>query len=168
MLIDLLPVVNAEGRELLIDEDIDLSGKSEYGIEILSPTKVCGRFFNIAGSLEFSGSAKAKLRLMCDRCGEWFDFELEFEFSELLKKELDKQSDGDENPDIIFYEGSSVDIAPIIYNNLYMNLPTKKLCNPDCKGLCSVCGGNLNEEECDCTKETIDPRFDILDSFFKE
>lgn len=29
----------------------------------------------------------------------------------------------------------------------------EKLCKEDCKGLCSVCGINLNEKQCDCRIE---------------
>ena len=168
MQVNLLPVVNADGRELLINESIDLSDKSEFGVRFLKPVSVEGKFLNVAGSLEFSGTVKAELSFLCDRCGEWFDMPLEFEFSEILKKELDNREEGDENPDVIFYEGSNVDIDPIIYNNLFMNFPSKRLCSENCKGLCSVCGANLNEGECGCKEEVTDPRFDILDSFFKE
>ena len=33
---------------------------------------------------------------------------------------------------------------------LILDFPTKNLCSEDCKGLCPVCGVNLNKETCDC------------------
>lgn len=36
--------------------------------------------------------------------------------------------------------------------------PMKPLCNEDCLGLCTACGGNLNQEACTCVKDAIDPR----------
>jgi len=36
------------------------------------------------------------------------------------------------------------------------------LCKPDCKGLCPICGNNLNDSLCDHNTETIDPRMEVL------
>ena len=38
------------------------------------------------------------------------------------------------------------------------------ICSEECKGLCPICGQNLNDGECSCDKEQTDPRFDILDN----
>ena len=167
MIIDLLPAFGGDGREIPVCGEVDFSKKDEYGIKFPEAVKVEGKVLNIGGQLEFSGDIKAKLSFMCDRCGEWFESELDFDFLEILKKEMDKISEGDENPDVIFYEGNRVDISDIIFNNIILNLPTKKLCSVDCKGLCTECGANLNEKECSCKKDVTDPRFDILDNFFK-
>ncbi|MCD8187633.1 MAG: DUF177 domain-containing protein [Ruminococcus sp.] len=35
---------------------------------------------------------------------------------------------------------------------MLLQLPTKYLCKEDCKGLCMVCGCDLNESECDCLR----------------
>jgi len=42
-----------------------------------------------------------------------------------------------------------------------LNMDSKLLCKPDCKGLCCRCGKNLNRESCTCQKE-LDPRFAAL------
>jgi uncharacterized protein len=36
--------------------------------------------------------------------------------------------------------------------------PMKPLCSDGCQGLCTVCGGNLNQQTCTCLNELIDPR----------
>jgi uncharacterized protein len=41
-------------------------------------------------------------------------------------------------------------------------MPMGILCRPDCAGLCPQCGQNLNEGTCDCAKDDIDPRFEVL------
>ena len=168
MVVNILPIVNAEGRELLVDTVLDFSDKDEYGIDFREPVKVSGKFLNMAGNIEFSGEINFSVKLMCDRCGEWYEDKFSFEFFEILKKELDKENDGDENPDIIFYEGNTVDISDIVFNNIIMNLPSKHLCDEECKGLCAICGKNLNLESCNCEDSVTDPRFDVLDSLFKD
>jgi len=39
-----------------------------------------------------------------------------------------------------------------------LSVPMKPLCKEDCKGLCPVCGANLNYEDCGHTQEKVDPR----------
>jgi uncharacterized protein len=44
----------------------------------------------------------------------------------------------------------------------YLALPMKPLCRADCKGLCPMCGTNLNRGTCDCKREWKDPRLSAL------
>ncbi len=45
-------------------------------------------------------------------------------------------------------------------------VPLKPLCRPDCRGLCVMCGRNLNESTCDCQEaksdELASPLADLL------
>ena len=43
-----------------------------------------------------------------------------------------------------------------------MNVEGKYLCSEDCKGLCQHCGADLNEGDCGCSQENIDPRWAAL------
>ena len=42
-----------------------------------------------------------------------------------------------------------------------------ELCKSDCKGLCPVCGQNLNEGTCTCNTFVPDPRLAALESLLK-
>jgi uncharacterized protein len=56
-----------------------------------------------------------------------------------------------------FYEevsGDDLDLSDDIREDILIALPTKYLCSYDCKGLCTMCGKNLNNENCDCKQET--------------
>jgi uncharacterized protein len=37
-------------------------------------------------------------------------------------------------------------------------MPLAPLCRPECKGICSQCGADLNENDCGCTQD-LDPRW---------
>ena len=50
------------------------------------------------------------------------------------------------------YTNNLVDMTLPVQQEIVLNLPTRVLCNQDCKGLCPVCGINLNEGSCDCNK----------------
>jgi uncharacterized protein len=49
-----------------------------------------------------------------------------------------------------------------MHEQFYLSLPMKPLCRQDCRGLCTVCGTNLNRETCDCKRDWEDPRLDVL------
>jgi uncharacterized protein len=54
---------------------------------------------------------------------------------------------------------TDMDLGPMLVDALTLALPLRPLCREDCRGLCATCGTNLNEGECDCTQETLDPRW---------
>lgn len=45
-----------------------------------------------------------------------------------------------------------LDVYELCETAFYLELPTKVLCKEDCKGLCTVCGHDLNEGECGCDR----------------
>ena len=47
-------------------------------------------------------------------------------------------------------------------DNISIENDQKFLCSESCKGLCVVCGTNLNVSECDCDTEEIDPRLEMF------
>jgi uncharacterized protein len=166
MMLDLSSVINFEGKELCVEENLDFSNIDVFGFAFAQPVKVWGKIVNIGGSLELSCKALANLTCVCDRCLEPFDMETECRIEEIFKKE-DANDQGEKNPDVIYFKGTSVDFDEVVLNNIVLQMPTKLICSNDCKGLCSKCGQNLNHGECKCDTRAEDPRFDILDKFFK-
>lgn len=82
-----------------------------------------------------------------------------------LPPELEDETDkADEGPDVSPVTDGQIDIALQVSEALSLGIPMKALCRPDCKGLCPVCGCNLNETKCLCTGEAIDPRLAGLGS----
>ncbi len=162
MEINLLPVLNYDGKKIDISEDVNISVAQEDNFTIKAPVHFDGYVVNISGTIELHGSASAKLSIVCDRCTEEYDYPLTFNIDESFKKD-DGFSDIDENSDITLLEGSVIDLEEILYTGVILNLPSKSLCSEDCKGLCPTCGKNLNHGLCDCENDNTDPRFDILD-----
>lgn len=162
MEINLLPILNYEGKRLDIDETLTIENRFGDAFQILEPITVTGQMVNIGGSLELDAKGEAKLRLVCDRCLEEFEQVLPFVIQERFKK---AESDGaaEPNPDIVMLEGDTVALDALIYDAVVMHLPSKVLCDEDCKGLCPSCGQNLNQGDCKCDTRPTDPRFDILD-----
>lgn len=70
--------------------------------------------------------------------------------------------------EVLDYNTKAIDISHRIEEIIRLNLPYKPLCSEDCKGLCSICGANLNEATCDCKIEEVDPRWHALQALLKE
>jgi uncharacterized protein len=59
-------------------------------------------------------------------------------------------------------EDDFVDLAPLVHDAIFLDLPLAPLCREDCQGLCPYCGADLNDERCDC-QGPVDPRWAMLD-----
>jgi uncharacterized protein len=55
-----------------------------------------------------------------------------------------------------------LDLRPIVREYILLETPIKTLCKPDCKGLCPICGENMNHIACNHDDEPVDPRLIVL------
>ncbi len=61
-----------------------------------------------------------------------------------------------------------VDLAPLVREYMILSIPIRTLCSPDCKGLCPVCGADLNQGPCEHQARPIDPRWAVLQSLLEQ
>jgi uncharacterized protein len=93
----------------------------------------------------------AETTVMCVRCLQDFDQELDWSFTELYA--FDKRSVTDS--ELILPEDGHIDLAEMIREYSLLEVPISPICKPDCQGLCAECGQNLNEK--DCGHKPIEP-----------
>ena len=67
-----------------------------------------------------------------------------------------------------FYRDGLLDIGELLREQFQLALPMKPLCSDACRGLCALCGTNLNRSECDCKPEWEDPRLAPLKSLLTD
>jgi len=148
MIINLKQLFNIDGERKDIDYNIMPDELSQFReISFASPVHVKGVIRNRAGVVALEFSADFTLHLTCDRCLEEFDKDYHFDFSHTIV-----QSASADNDEYIIAEKESIDLNDIAVTDLILEMPSKFLCSENCKGLCMVCGCNLNESECDCLK----------------
>ena len=70
-----------------------------------------------------------------------------------------------EELEISYYQGDFIDLAPIICEQIILQIPIKVLCSEECKGLCPQCGANLNTSSCNCHLNFVDNRMAVLKDF---
>jgi uncharacterized protein len=68
----------------------------------------------------------------------------------------------DDDLSTAFYENDEIDLDQLMKEQFQLSLPMKPLCSDDCKGLCPVCGKNLNRDTCTCSRTWEDPRLAAL------
>jgi uncharacterized protein len=116
-------------------------------------------------------SAECTLRLKtdCAACLNPFELEVPVAFSLTLKPRPraddappDELELSKEDLEECYYEGDEIDLEEILREQIILALPMYPRCSPDCKGLCPVCGVDLNQETCDCRRDEVDPRWAAL------
>lgn len=161
MTIDVSSILKEVGGKIDVDCSIDFKETEFLGgvYEFTSPITVKGIVKNNGESFTFTAECASTFNTRCARCGKDIEVALTFVADEDLM-----QNDGEttDNEDVILFDGTSIDIDDIILNSFFMNENGKHLCSEDCKGLCPKCGCNLNEKQCDCDDEVIDPRWSAL------
>lgn len=106
----------------------------------------------------------ATLVTECVRCLTAFQLPLEIDFTELYA--FSKKSTTES--ELTLPEDAHINLRPLIREYMLLDIPIKPLCSPNCKGLCPICGENLNEHQCDHSPDTFDPRLSVLRSLLDE
>ncbi|MDD2958407.1 MAG: DUF177 domain-containing protein [Lachnospiraceae bacterium] len=119
--------------------------------------------------LGIQGSITLNVMIPCARCLDdvptklVLDFEKEVDMKQTEEERLEALDESD------FLNGYNLDVDKLVYGEALTNWPSRVLCKEDCKGLCKVCGQNLNRGTCDCDSTDLDPRMakirDIFSNF---
>ena len=113
--------------------------------------------------LVVQGKFEANTKLECVRCLGEFTYPLEWEFTELYA--FSKKSVSESG--LLLPEDAHIDLAPLLREYALLEVPINPLHDPDCKGLCPVCGQDLNVRDCGHRPDQSDSPFakikDLLD-----
>jgi uncharacterized protein len=115
-------------------------------------------------------AAIGEAELQCSRCLESYrmpvNLVVEQEFRDDVRN--DDADEDDEDDALPFPADGLIDIAELVREAFLLEMPMKPLCSPDCRGLCPVCGQNLNRGTCNCSTDTFDPRLAKLRDLLSE
>ncbi len=158
MYLELEPVFEREGGELPFEYDYVLADPL-----IASSVHVRGRAFNKTGIVHLKADAAYMLKTQCARCGGAIERTVHVPVSHILLARLENENDDDDI--YIVCDRMHLELDALVSEDIFLAMPSRFLCRPDCKGLCSVCGADLNEGDCGC-KPAADPRWDALKDLF--
>jgi uncharacterized protein len=163
-----------EGLTLELAENLDLfdeGAASTAYTAALSITPAEGGLFHVTGRIQ------ATPRLQCSRCLKEFshpmEAEVDFDFAPVSALEADRDHEHELAPselEMEFYEGDEIEPADIVKEHLLLALPMVPLHSVTCKGLCTVCGADLNSMDCGCERDGAGETnaFSVLKNIFKK
>ena len=107
------------------------------------------------GKVIMTGNLSAVPLIRCDRCLSSYAHPIKTEYQIIFEygdeswklKEIECTSSDLET---VIVEEPVVDVDDILRQQILLQLPEKRICSMDCKGMCHTCGSALNESSCQC------------------
>ena len=163
MLIDLSAILRGEIRELEIDGEI-FPDAAPFGIEYLPGARISGKVSGSAGLVTLTSRVTVPYRGECARCLDPVETVLEFDFDRTIVTEGTLSDDvlEEKADEYLVVKRGILEPDDAIIESIYLELPSRLLCSPDCRGLCPMCAKNLNEGLCGCNRKSVDPRLAVL------
>lgn len=111
----------------------------------------------------------AALALECSRCLRAVDHPVDIRIDEEYLPSIDVHTGRaviNDEPDVLrLSDHHELDLETPVREALQLAEPIALVCRPDCPGLCTVCGGRLDDGPHDHPDDDIDPRLEALRGF---
>lgn len=130
---------------------------------LVGSVKLEGTISNVGDVLLLQAQLSGQVKRACGRCLKEFTAAAE---AEVVEKFYPAGAENIEN-DAFVYDSDVIEITEPLREGLLLAEPMQALCKPDCRGLCPVCGADLNYGDCGCDRLTVDPRLAALKQFIK-
>lgn len=164
------------GLELL--QEVLGEAGHDTGFRAAQPSTLHASLRKVSGGVLVQGNFTAHVAAPCKRCLVDVKVDLPVSFTlNMVPESLVRGDDlGDEDDkddrnqaetggsfelkdtDEEVFDGKTIDLDPIVREQVLLALPMNAVCREDCKGLCAQCGQNLNEKQCGCEQKVTDPR----------
>ncbi len=127
--------------ECELDNDLITLPSAEFS----GPVSVTGNLTLSGKTVIVDGEIEYKLSAHCSRCLSETEYRAVVGFDEEFSENKD-------DIEAYIYSKGLVDLTEMVREKVILSMPYSVYCKEDCKGLCPVCGINLNEAQCDCNK----------------
>ena len=133
----------------------------------VAPLKVNAVAELVGAEIHIRGRVDSSLEACCDRCLVSVAIPVEREFDLFYRpvstiaraEEVELPED---ELEVGFFSGDGIELADVVTEQVILSVPMKVVCRTDCRGLCPVCGANLNSEKCDCLPRPESSPFSFL------
>ena len=132
--------------------EVDVNNVDHIEISLDNDILICNLTSKTAkNGFKISGYILNNVLYNCDRCLDSFCINNEIN-TELFLSNNAKTLEKENNNTIYFSnQENSIDFKNILLEILLVEKPIKNLCAENCKGLCTICGINLNHKTCTCS-----------------
>ena len=117
-------------------------------VRFASPVAVDAEYVFDGEGFSVKGSLSTSLHCVCALCTKEFEQPFAAAFDERFQRNVavDDECYG--------FSGEELDISQMLCDTILLNMQPYSICRPDCRGLCPVCGCDLNTAQCSCVRET--------------
>jgi len=144
----------------------------DLGVDLSRSAITLSARLHLQGTVvQVDGELRGQLVLSCQRCLEPATVPVEMRLHKIYSaapepddaRDSDAATD-DEDVDYAHHDGETVDLWPVLREDLILTVPITVLCQEDCQGLCPSCGIDRNRASCDCQPEHTESPFAALRS----
>jgi uncharacterized protein len=134
-----------------------LDDSDDQILGIGTPIKVNIEIYKSGDKYTLEGNMAGSIQIRCDRCLNAFESKIDSVFKLFFAHPIQYDGKADielleEDMETGFIYGEDIELDDLLREQLYLALPMKSLCREGCKGLCPVCGMDLNNADCQCRK----------------
>ena len=176
MKLDLSQIFDEEICNLDLDENLNIDTSNgafntKSDVKLEKPVNIAGGIYLTDDGVYLNSKITYEYIESCARCLTEFSEKDENVLSAKIIEKSNQQTEENEDDDdeiIIYYDSknSELEIEEAILASIDLSLPMASICGENCKGLCTICGVDLNQESCDCKHEDVDPRLEKLKNLF--
>ena len=154
-----------EQDRMPIRDTLDLSEWEFQGnCPLRRPVEVEGEAVSAGGVVMLKAEVRYRFEAPCDRCLAPIVRDGCFRAEHIL---VTSAEDSD-NDAFIVLENFQLNLDELVEDDLWLELPSKRLCREDCRGLCPHCGQDLNRGTCGCSSKAADPRLEVLKQWMNQ
>ena len=164
MKIDLKNIIEGLDSSINFDEEINLD-QDLVDKNIVLPIRLKGTIYADSDGGYLTGKVIFSYKDSCARCLKETITEITADIDASLVKEGVSSLDEEDDSQVEFTD-KEIFIEDLISSVILTSSPMRVICSDDCKGICPVCGANLNDEQCNCEIDNVDPRLAKLKDFF--
>ena len=165
-----IPKITDDGLELVFSHDglwfRNLLTEGEEELFALERVDVMCRVQKIRESVYIRGSLGTTVTTGCSLCLEEAMVPINDHFEYTLAPRSDTPHDDQElsrdDMSVENYDGETIDLDPIIMEQIFLHIPMRVVCSETCAGLCPQCGINRNHMKCTCNENASDMRLSVL------
>src|SRR4026208_2507049 len=136
-------------------------------MSLIAPAAVNGKVRLSGNEVFVNGHIETRAQVECDRCLKQVELPVNADFDLQYITGAESESSAaaeltEEVMSVSVVEGDTIDVDEIVKEQILLAVPTRMLCQPDCKGICPVCSIDKNTGACDCETNEVDPRWAAL------
>ena len=146
----------------MLNRELTVAAPADLGSEVISVVE--GSDMHLTVRLEaviegvlVTGELDAQAQGECSRCLAEISEPVSVDFQELFEY----PDEDNKNEDSLLLDGDWFDLEPVVRDAVVLSLPLAPLCSPDCLGLCTECGFELNNDP-DHQHDIVDARWQAL------